>query len=39
MRALTYRGSRDIQVVNLPDPVLLDPQDLILRITATAICG
>jgi len=39
MRALTYRGSRDVQVGNVPDPVLLHPQDLILRITATAICG
>ena len=39
MRALTYRGSRDVQVDNVPDPVLQHPQDLILRVTATAICG
>ena len=39
MRALTYRGSRDVQVDNVPDPVLKHPQDLILRVTATAICG
>ncbi|MFN3630554.1 MAG: alcohol dehydrogenase catalytic domain-containing protein, partial [Casimicrobiaceae bacterium] len=39
MRALTYQGSKDVQVVNVSDPVLQHPQDIILRITATAICG
>lgn len=39
MRALTYQGSKDVRVVTVPDPVLLHPHDIILRITATAICG
>jgi threonine dehydrogenase-like Zn-dependent dehydrogenase len=39
MLALTYHGSRDVRVDNVPDPTLEDPQDILLRITATAICG
>ena len=39
MKALTYHGTRDVRVVNHPDPVIRHPQDLILRVTATAICG
>lgn len=39
MRALTYHGSHDVRVDNMPDPVLQEPDDIILRITATAICG
>lgn len=39
MRALTYQGSKDVRVATVPDPVLQHPQDIILRITATAICG
>jgi threonine dehydrogenase-like Zn-dependent dehydrogenase len=39
MKALTYQGSRDVRVETVPDPVLLAPDDIILRITATAICG
>jgi threonine dehydrogenase-like Zn-dependent dehydrogenase len=39
MKALTYHGARDVRVETMPDPVLLDADDLILRVTATAICG
>jgi threonine dehydrogenase-like Zn-dependent dehydrogenase len=39
MRALTYQGAKDVRVETVPDPQLQDPQDIILRITATAICG
>lgn len=39
MRALTYHGSHDVKVDNVPDPVLQDTDDVILRVTATAICG
>ena len=39
MRALTYHGSHDVKVDNVPDPILLDPDDIILKVTATAICG
>lgn len=39
MKALTYHGSRDVRVETVADPVLAAPDDLILRVTATAICG
>lgn len=39
MQALTYQGARDVRVETVPDPVLQAADDLILRVTATAICG
>lgn len=39
MRALTYHGSNDVRVDNVPDPILQEPDDIILKVTATAICG
>jgi len=32
-------GTRDIQVRQVPDPKILNPDDAIVRITSTAICG
>jgi threonine dehydrogenase-like Zn-dependent dehydrogenase len=39
MLALTYHGSHDVRVETVPDPVILEPDDIIIKITATAICG
>ncbi|MFZ6876377.1 zinc-dependent alcohol dehydrogenase [Undibacterium sp. Di27W] len=39
MKALSYHGSHHVQVDTVPDPVLQESDDLILRVTATAICG
>jgi len=39
MKALTYHGAYKVQVDNVPDPVLQAADDIILRVTATAICG
>lgn len=39
MRALTYHGSKDVRVESVPDPIIQQPDDVILRVTATAICG
>jgi threonine dehydrogenase-like Zn-dependent dehydrogenase len=39
MRALTYHGSHDVRVDTVPDPILQEPDDVVLKITATAICG
>lgn len=39
MRALTFHGTKDVRVETVPDPVLLHPEDIVLRVTATAICG
>jgi len=39
MRALVYRGPRDVRVENVPDPKVQRPTDAIVQITATNICG
>ncbi|HTI70524.1 MAG TPA: zinc-dependent alcohol dehydrogenase [Candidatus Limnocylindria bacterium] len=39
MKALTYHGPKDVRVENVADPDLRNPEDIILRVTATAICG
>ena len=39
MQALTYHGPRHVEVETVPDPVRQAGDDVILRITATAICG
>ncbi|MDP9107950.1 MAG: glutathione-dependent formaldehyde dehydrogenase [Pseudomonadota bacterium] len=39
MRALTYHGSHEVKVDTVPDPILQEPDDIILKVTATAICG
>ncbi|WP_122670284.1 zinc-dependent alcohol dehydrogenase [Pseudomonas viridiflava] len=39
MRALTYHGANSVKVDSVPDPELQEADDIILRVTATAICG
>ncbi len=39
MRALTWQGTRKVSVETVPDPVIREPTDAIVRITSTAICG
>lgn len=39
MKALTYQGAKDVRVETVADPVLAAPDDILLRVTATAICG
>ena len=39
MKALTWQGTHDVRVENVPDPTIRDAEDILLRITATAICG
>jgi len=39
MRALTYHGAHDVRVERVPDPTLIDADDIVLQVTATAICG
>lgn len=39
MRALTYHGSNDVRVEQVADPIIQEPDDIMLRVTATAICG
>lgn len=39
MRALTYEGPYRVTVQDKPDPKIEHPQDGIVRVTSTAICG
>ena len=39
MKAVCGMGKHKIETLNVPDPILLNPHDAILRITRTAICG
>jgi threonine dehydrogenase-like Zn-dependent dehydrogenase len=39
MRALTYHGKHDVRIESVPDPKLVERDDILLRVTATAICG
>ncbi len=39
MRALTWQGNLDVQVTDVPDPQIQEPNDAIIRVTSTAICG
>jgi len=39
VQALTYHGSKDVRVETVNDPVLVADDDIILGVTATAICG
>ncbi len=39
MRALTWQGRENVSVENVPDPVIQEPNDAIIKVTSTAICG
>lgn len=39
MRALTWHGIGDVRVDTVPDPEIINPRDIIIRVTSTAICG
>jgi threonine dehydrogenase-like Zn-dependent dehydrogenase len=39
MKALTWHGRRDVRVDTVPDPKIQQPDDIIVRITSTGICG
>ncbi|MDQ0070366.1 threonine dehydrogenase-like Zn-dependent dehydrogenase [Variovorax boronicumulans] len=39
MKALTYQSSKNVRVETVPDPILQEDEDIVLRVTATAICG
>src|SRR5207247_10168250 len=39
MRALTWHGKRDVRVETVPDPVLQEPTDVIVKVTSSGICG
>ena len=39
MKALCWYGKGDVRTETVPDPKILDPRDVIVKITSTAICG
>ena len=39
MRAVTYQGKKSIAVKKVDFPKIIDPEDIIVKITSTAICG
>jgi threonine dehydrogenase-like Zn-dependent dehydrogenase len=39
MRALTWQGNEHVEVVDVPDPTIQKPNDIVIRVTSTAICG
>ena len=39
MKAVTWQGARSVSVEEVPDPVLQQPTDAIIKVTTTNICG
>ncbi|WP_139488488.1 zinc-dependent alcohol dehydrogenase [Brevibacillus dissolubilis] len=39
MKAVTYQGIKNVVVKEVPDPKIEKPDDMIVRVTSTAICG
>jgi threonine dehydrogenase-like Zn-dependent dehydrogenase len=39
MKAVAWHGKRDVRVDTVPDPIIEEPTDAIVRITSTGICG
>ncbi|MDO5711147.1 MAG: alcohol dehydrogenase catalytic domain-containing protein, partial [Micrococcales bacterium] len=39
MKALTWQGKQKVDISEVPDPRIEQPNDAIVRVTSTAICG
>lgn len=39
MRAVTWQGRRDIRVEDVPDPIIKEPTDAIIKVTSSGLCG
>ena len=39
MRAVTWQGRRDVRVEDVPDPIIKEPTDAIIKVTSTGLCG
>jgi len=39
MKAVTWHGQHDVRVEDVPDPVIQEPTDAVIRVTTTNICG
>ncbi|MFF5227806.1 zinc-dependent alcohol dehydrogenase [Dactylosporangium sp. NPDC000521] len=39
MKAVVWHGKRDVRVETVPDPVIQEPNDIVIRITSSGLCG
>ena len=39
MRAAVWQGRRDVRVEDVPDPIIKEPNDAIIKVTSTGLCG
>ena len=39
MQAVTWHGTEDVRVEQVPDPAIEEPTDAIIRVTTTGLCG
>jgi threonine dehydrogenase-like Zn-dependent dehydrogenase len=39
VKAVTWHGKRDVRVDEVPDPKIVDPTDVVVRVTSSGICG
>jgi threonine dehydrogenase-like Zn-dependent dehydrogenase len=39
MRAVTWQGPKQMSVEDVPDPIIREPTDAIIRVTTTGLCG
>ena len=39
MKAICWQGKKDLRCESVPDPIIEDPKDAIVRVTSTCICG
>ncbi|MFL6647850.1 MAG: zinc-dependent alcohol dehydrogenase [Sulfurifustaceae bacterium] len=39
MKAVCWMAPKDVRVEDVPDPKILNPRDVIIKVTSTAICG
>jgi threonine dehydrogenase-like Zn-dependent dehydrogenase len=39
MKAICWQGKKDIRCEEVPDPIIEDPKDAVIRVTSTCICG
>jgi threonine dehydrogenase-like Zn-dependent dehydrogenase len=39
VKAICWQGKKDLRCEEVPDPIIEDPRDAIIRVTSTCICG
>jgi threonine dehydrogenase-like Zn-dependent dehydrogenase len=39
MKAAVWQGKRDVRLEDVPDPVLQEPTDAVIRVTSSGLCG